>query len=85
MNKTKIIFGIYLTLILFSNFSFADLPDKNVASGFMPDEREMSGINPDATKTKTSTPAAFILVTDILDGFGGQKYNGGCDLSIFAG
>ena len=29
--------------------------------------------------------ANFILVTDVIDGFGGQKYNGGCDLSIFAG
>jgi hypothetical protein len=36
---------------------------------------------------KSSAPkiANYILVTDVIDGFGGQKYNGGCDLSIFAG
>jgi hypothetical protein len=36
---------------------------------------------------QTSFPksANYILVTDVLDGFGGQRYNGGCDLSYFAG
>jgi hypothetical protein len=27
----------------------------------------------------------YILITDVLDGFGGQKYDGGCRLSYFAG
>jgi hypothetical protein len=51
-----------------------------------------SGINLDAMKSekgsvqeKNLTPANFKLVTDVLDAFGGQRYNGGCDLSIFAG
>ena len=51
-----------------------------------------SGINPDATKSekgsvqeKNLTPASFKLVTDALDGFGGQKSNSGCDRYIFAG
>jgi len=35
----------------------------------------------------TSLPKStnYILVTDVLDGFGGVKYGGGCDLSYFAG
>ena len=51
-----------------------------------------SGINPDATKSekgsvqeKNLTPASFILVTDVIDGFGGQKSNGACDRYVFAG
>jgi len=54
--------------------------------------QKTSGINPDAAKSgkgsvqeKNLTPASFKLVTDAIDGFGGQRYNGGCDLSIFAG
>jgi hypothetical protein len=34
---------------------------------------------------KTPSSANYILVTDVLDGFGGQKYDGGCRLSNFAG
>lgn len=34
---------------------------------------------------KSSTTANFILIADVLDGFGGQKYDGGCNLSYFAG
>jgi len=34
---------------------------------------------------KNAIPANYILVTDVLDGFGGQKYDGGCNLSFFAG
>jgi hypothetical protein len=30
-------------------------------------------------------PINYILVADVLDGFGGVKYGGGCDLSYFAG
>ena len=71
--------------------------ENEVASGFIPEKKDgglktsatekgkASGINPDAAKTKTSAPANFILVTDVIDGFGGQKHNSGCDLSIFAG
>ena len=51
-----------------------------------------SGINPDATKSKKGsvqeknlTPANFKLVTDVIDGFGGQKSNSACDRYIFAG
>ena len=51
-----------------------------------------SGINPDATKSekgsaqeKNLTPASFKLVTDVIDGFGGQKSNSGCDRYVFAG
>lgn len=34
---------------------------------------------------KNPSLANYILVADVLDGFGGQRYNGGCDLSYFAG
>jgi hypothetical protein len=34
---------------------------------------------------KNAVPTNYILVTDVLDGFGGQKYDGGCNLSVFAG
>src|SRR3989337_2465848 len=51
-----------------------------------------SGINPDATKSekgsvqvKNLTPASFKLVTDVIDGFGGQKSNSACDRYVFAG
>jgi hypothetical protein len=81
MNKTKIIFGFCLVLIFLFRLSFAGLPEKKE------NEKEItSGINPEGTvQKKTLAPANFILVTDAIDGFGGQKYNGGCDLSIFAG
>ncbi len=124
MNRTKIILGFGLALVLFFNFALAGLSEKSVsltgekenrvASGFAPEEKELHpnpfleketkvdkrdgglktsatekgktpGINSDSTKTKTSAPANFILITDVIDGYGGQRYNGGCDLSIFAG
>jgi len=40
---------------------------------------------PVSVKEKNAVPANYILVTDVLDGFGGQKYDGGCRLSFFAG
>ncbi|OGC81046.1 MAG: hypothetical protein A2W07_04875 [candidate division Zixibacteria bacterium RBG_16_43_9] len=115
MNKTKIISGFCLVLILFFNLVLAGVPEKpapvkgekenNAASGFKPEEKsgglirprrtateKTSGINPDATKSekgsvqeKNLTPANFKLITDVIDGFGGQKSNSGCDRYVFAG
>ncbi len=36
-------------------------------------------------QVKGSAPASFILVTDVIDGFGGQKQNTACDRYIFTG
>jgi hypothetical protein len=100
MRKTKIIFGIGLVLILFFNFSFADLPGnkgkeiQKPAKGVVGKAEDLSIKNQQkqegskssvALQVKNTSAANFILVTDVLDGFGGQRYNGGCDLSIFAG
>jgi len=94
MNKTKIISGFCLVLILFFNFSFADLPE-NKESGSVDTPvatLKASSQSEDATKSekgsvqvKNLTPASFKLVTDVIDGFGGQKSNSGCDRYIFAG
>lgn len=90
MSKTKIIFGFSLVLLFLFHLSFAGLPE-NVASGSVPDGKG-TGVNQNATKSekgsvqeKNLTPASFILVTDVIDGFGGQKSNGACDRYVFAG
>lgn len=90
MSKTKIIFGFSMVLLFLFHLSFAGLPE-NVASGSVPNKKG-TGVNQDVTKSekrsvqeKNLTPASFKLITDVIDGFGGQRYNGGCDLSIFAG
>ena len=88
MNKTKTIFYFCLVILLLFNFALAGLIEK---SGI--DEKDKTNKltianNPSSlVPEKTSSPksASYILVTDVLDGFGGQRYNGGCDLSIFAG
>jgi hypothetical protein len=71
MNKTKILFWLCLALFIFFNFSSAGSPD-TLDSKTLILEKNLSAAN-------------FKLVTDALDGFGGLKYNRGCDLSIFAG
>ena len=92
MDKTKIICWSGVFLILLLQFSFASLPEGR-NTGAKGDEIARTSSLPNTNSTvektrvpeKSLVPAAFILVTDAIDGFGGQRYNGGCDLSIFAG
>jgi len=100
MNRIKIIIGIVLVLIFLFNLSFAGLSEKKIkeieksAKDAVKKAEDQSVINQQksdlnqsglAGKEKGSSATNYILVTDILDSFGWQKYNGGCDLSIFAG
>lgn len=98
MRKTKIILSVALALLFLFSFSLAKLPDKQVNELEEPvqsESKEEKDISPASDISKSETvrqeqsiapkAASFILVTDVIDGFGGQRYNGGCDLSIFAG
>ncbi len=98
MRKTKIILSIALALLFLFSFSLAKPPDKQVKEPeelVQPESKQEKDITPASETIKPETvvqeqraepkAASFILVTDVIDGFGGQRYNGGCDLSIFAG
>jgi len=92
MHKTKIICWLFVFLILLLQFSSAVLPagrDTGVKEKEIPRTKDLAIPKNIAEKIvvpeKSLVPAVFILVTDAIDGFGGQRYNGGCDLSIFAG
>ncbi len=100
MNKTKFIFGFCLVIVFLFCFAFAEQSHKT-ASGIREINAEQtrvpsSNLTPEsstavgdkvALQEITSLPksANFILVTDVLDGFGGQKHGNACDLSYFAG
>lgn len=88
MNDTNIIFWLCLVSCVAISLS-------SIRSGTGPDRRIKSEDStqpepaPDSSKVvveeeKPST-ANFILVTDVIDGFGGQKQNSGCDRYVFAG
>ena len=93
MNKTKIILCFCLAAILLFNFALAERTGKS-ASAIKKTEAEQPK-EPSATAepltgvtsapVSIQTPANFILVADVLDGFGGQKRGNACDLSYFAG
>jgi hypothetical protein len=96
MRKTKIILSLALALLFLLNFSLAKLSDKKVQETGQPVQPAIEQVKdispapetkgPEAqVQVKSSAPASFILVTDILDGFGGQKQNTACDRYIFAG
>jgi hypothetical protein len=92
MDKTKIICWLGVFLIFLLQFSFAGLSggrDTGVKEKEIARTKDLAVTQSTAGKItvpeKSLVPAAFILVTDAIDGFGGQRYNGGCDLSIFAG
>jgi len=100
MNKTKFIFSFCLVLIFLFCFAFAEQTHKTasgireinaeqtrVPSSNLTPESSPAGVEEVALQGITSLPksANFILVTDVLDGFGGQKRGNSCDLSYFAG
>jgi hypothetical protein len=98
MRKTIIILSAALALLFLFSFSLAKLPDKQVkeqeeqAQAENKQEKDITQesetIKPETVvQEQRSEPKAssFILVTDVIDAFGGQKHNTGCDLSIFAG
>ena len=90
MSKTKIIFRFSLVLLFLFHLSFGGLPE-NVASGSVPDgkgtvpNQEATKLGNGSVQEKNLSPASFKLVTDVIDGFGGQKSNSACDRYIFAG
>jgi hypothetical protein len=97
MNKTKIIFWFcVVTFVLFS-FTFAEktngpasvVSDREVEqSGSQPNQPAKVSLavsNESIKPMEKTAPASFKLVTDAIDGFGGQKSNSGCDRYIFAG
>jgi len=98
MSKTKIILGIALALLFLFNFSFGKLIDKKgkeMEGQVRPEIKQAKDVLPASetgeletvAKQESSAPkaASYILVTDVIDGFGGQKYNSGCDRYVFAG
>jgi hypothetical protein len=98
MRKTKIILGSALALFFLLNFSFTRLSDKrgqaaeqSVRPAIEQDKdvlpASQTAVPLTAVKQESSAPkaASFILVTDALDGFGGQKQNTACDRYVFAG
>ncbi len=81
MNKTKMIFWFCMIV------SFM-IPLAPMLSGVTPDTNVRSeDLTPPKAviQQKSSSPASFILVTDVIDGFGGQKSNSACDMYVFAG
>jgi hypothetical protein len=96
MSKTKIILSVALALLFLLNFSFAKLSDKKgqeTEQPVRPEIKQGKDVLPASetstpetmVKQESSAPASFILVTDVIDAFDGQRHNVGCDLSIFAG
>jgi hypothetical protein len=94
MKKTKIFFCFFLVLLLLFNFAWAKRPDKT-DNVIKTTEAEQKKDSPQTESSKPEIvvepekfapqPATYKLITDVLDGFGGQKYNGGCGINIFAG
>jgi len=74
MTKLKVTLGLCLLFLLVFNFAFAELAQKK--------KNKNNEMNPVTAK---NAPANFILVTAVLDGFGGQRLNGAGYLSIFSG
>lgn len=100
MNKTKFTFSFCLVIIFLFCFAFAEKTHKTVTNirEINAEETRVPSSNPPqgsspadgdkyALQGITSLPksANFILITDVLDGFGGQKQGNACDLSFFAG
>jgi len=97
MKHTKIIFYFCLIGIILFNFALAELTERTATSIREKNFEKTSELSPANLQTQNlvgspelsrlpeKSPANFILVTDVLDGFGGQRYNGGCALSYFAG
>jgi hypothetical protein len=93
MNKTKIILCFWLAAVLLFNFALAERTGKTTGA-IKTSEVETTKDSPAIAEPHTgvmSMPSSiqasanFILVADVLDGFGGQKRGSGCDLSYFAG
>lgn len=94
MNKTRIILGLGLVLILLFNFAMA-VSLERTSTQIKPKEelktRDLSDPNPITTANANRTPSIlptsvnFIMVADVLDGFGEQKRGNACDLSYFTG
>lgn len=95
MSKKKFTIGLGLVLLLL--FSFA-LAEKWGKAGLVIKEEQIEKVNGPSQPSETQEPqtvvkqvssepkaASFILVTDVIDAFGGQKSNSGCDRYIFAG
>jgi hypothetical protein len=93
MKKTKIFVCFWLVTVLLFNFALAEGTGKT-ASAIKKTEAARTKDSPATAEPLTEVksapasiqaPANFILVADVLDGFGGQKRGTGCDLSYFAG
>ncbi len=94
MIRTKIVFWVCLILILLLNFAIAGSLERTSTPIRPAEESKTKGISNTNPKTTTDvyqtpsslpTSANFIMVADVLDGFGGQKRGNACDLSFFAG
>ncbi|HEX7401806.1 MAG TPA: dockerin type I domain-containing protein [candidate division Zixibacteria bacterium] len=93
MNKIKIFICFWLFAILLFDFALAERAGKTT-SAIKTSEAQSTKDLPATAEPLTGVksapatiqaPANFILVADVLDGFGGQKRGNGCDLSYFAG
>ena len=94
MNKIRFIFGLFLALLFLLSLSLAEPTERSLSQVKEKETQEIKNLSdskiqpastPHQSASNSSTSVNFILVTDVLDGFGGQRYNGGCDLSVFAG
>jgi len=93
MDKRKIVICFWLVAVLLFDFALAERTGKT-ASAIKKTEAERTKDLPATAEPLTGvksapvsiqSPANFILVADVLDGFGGQKHGNACDLSFFAG
>ena len=99
MKHTKIIFYVCLVAIILFTSAFAERNERTGSPIEQKSTEKTSSVSATAEPVsepsrlpemilapeKSPSAANFILVTDVLDGFGGQKSEGGCRLSNFAG
>ena len=93
MKKTKIIICFWLVTVLLFNFALAERTGKTpsaIKTSAAEQTKDIAAKAEPLTGVKSApasiqAPANFILVADVLDGFGGQKHGNACDLSYFAG
>jgi hypothetical protein len=93
LKHIKIALCFWLVAVLLSNFALAERTGKTTSTINKTEAEQPKDISAKAepltgansTPASVQYPANFILVADVLDGFGGQKRGVGCNLSYFAG
>ena len=85
MHTIKILLCFCLAALFLFNFALAERIGKTPSAIKSPKAEQPKETTAKTDLASAQAPASFILVADVLDGFGGQKHGTGCDLSYFAG